>query len=240
MAFLRESQGPRQPAIHAPSVVVWLIATFVLIYFALDYAPPSLQDGIIGNYAFYPARYSAAYLTSHAVAPGSLAGQAIPFISYVFLHADLGHLAINCLWLLAIGPVVARAWGTFSFLIFFFFCAVAAASAHLAFNWGSDAPVIGASGAISGLMGAAIRMLWATRRNGAGLQLAPLLSRPIVAFTLFWIGANVLAGLTGLGAGVEVRLIAWQAHIGGYLTGLLLAALFDRWSRPSGEVPHPS
>ena len=58
--------------------------------------------------------------------------------------------------------------------------------------------------------------------------MAPILSRQLMIFTLVWMGINLAAGVTGLGMGGEVGLIAWQAHLGGYLAGLFLAEPFDR------------
>jgi membrane associated rhomboid family serine protease len=105
--------------------------------------------------------------------------------------------------------------------------------AHLATNWGSNDPVIGASGAISGLMGVGIRVLWGRVwiEGEPFPRLAPLLSRQVIVFSLFWVLGNVLAGYTGIGTGGAVGLVAWQAHIGGYFAGLLLASLFDVFAR---------
>jgi membrane associated rhomboid family serine protease len=124
---------------------------------------------------------------------------------------------------------VARRLGPVLFLTFFMTCGVAGGMAYLAFNWGSVLPVIGASGAISGLMAAALRMLpgqapWA---EPGSAPLAPIFSRQIVIFTAVWAAINLLAGVTGLGFGGESGLIAWQAHLGGYLGGLLLCGVFD-------------
>ena len=120
-----------------------------------------------------------AFLAAHNADPGGWLERAIPFVSYMGLHNDLTHLAINSLWLLAFGPIVARRFGGFLFLLFFLVCGVAGAATHLAFNWGSLVPVIGASGAISGLMAAGLRLLpsqapWAhAGRRGAGADLLP-------------------------------------------------------------------
>jgi membrane associated rhomboid family serine protease len=90
-------------------------------------------------------------------------------------------------------------------------------------------PVVGASGAISGLMAAALRMLpgqtpWAVPE---GAPLAPILSRQILIFSGVWAAINLLAGMTGFGMGGESGLIAWQAHLGGFVAGLLLCGPFD-------------
>jgi membrane associated rhomboid family serine protease len=161
--------------------------------------------------------------------PGTLWERAVPFVSYMGLHGSWAHLIINCLWLLAFGPIVARRFGNLLFLFFFLVCGLAAAACYLAFNWGSPVPVVGASGAISGLMAGALRMLpgqapWVTPSEA---PLAPFLSRQILMFTLVWAAINVMTAVTGFGVGGESGLIAWQAHLGGFLAGLLLCGPFD-------------
>ena len=233
MAFLQPQPSDpwtRQPIFRVPAVVIGLLAVLIAAHGARVLAPPALSAELVNQYAFIPARYSAAFLTSHNVDPGGWLARAVPFVSYMTLHNDFTHLAINSLWLLAFGPIVARRFGGFLFLLFFLTCGVAGALAHLAFNWGSVTPVIGASGAISGLMAAGLRLLptqapWA---HPGEEKLAPIFSRQIVIFTLVWMAINLVAGVTGLGMGGEVGLIAWQAHLGGYLAGLFLAGPFDR------------
>jgi membrane associated rhomboid family serine protease len=233
MAFLQpQSSDPwtRQPVFRVPAAVVSLIAVLVTAHGARMLAPPALSAELVGQYAFIPARYSGAFLAAHNADPGGWLARAVPFVSYMALHNDLTHLAINSLWLLAFGPIVARRFGGGLFLLFFLVCGVAGALVHLAFNWGSLVPVIGASGAISGLMAAGLRLLpsqapWA---NPGEEQLAPIFSRQILIFTLVWMAINLLVGITGLGMGGSAGLIAWQAHLGGYLAGLLLAGPFDR------------
>jgi membrane associated rhomboid family serine protease len=238
MAFL-QSSPPRQPFFRAPPVVLWLIAGLALAHAARVLGPPGRAQAMIGEYAFIPARYSHAFLAAHGIDPGSLWEQVLPFFSYMALHNDWTHLVINCLWLLAFGPIVARRFGALLFLLFFIVCGLVGAGTHLLFNWGDTVPVIGASGAISGLMAAGLRMLpgqlpWAVPGQ---TPLAPIFSRQIVTFSLIWAGVNLLAGLTGLGMGGESGLIAWQAHLGGYLAGLLLSGPFDRLRPPTEGLP---
>jgi membrane associated rhomboid family serine protease len=240
MAFLQpQSSDPwtRQPIFRAPAVVISLIALLIAAHGVRALVPPNLSAELISQFAFIPARYSHAFLAAHNADPGGWLAQAVPFVSYMALHNDFTHLVINSLWLLAFGPIVARRFGGFLFLLFFLICGVAGALTHLAFNWGSLVPVIGASGAISGLMAAGLRLLptqapWA---NAGEEKIAPIFSRQILVFTLLWMGVNLAAGLTGLGVGGEAGLIAWQAHLGGYLTGLLLAGPFDRL-RPRSQM----
>lgn len=232
MAFLQSQPSnpwTRQPIFHVPRVVVGLILFLVAAHVA-RISVPLLSDQLINRYAFIPARYSHAFLTTHNVDPGSWIDRAVPFVSYMALHNDFTHLAVNSLWLLAFGPIVARRFGAVLFLGFFLICGIAAALTHLAFNWGSLTPVIGASGAISGLMGVGLRLLptqapWAVPGDN---HLAPIFSRQIIIFSVIWLAINLAAGLTGFGLAGEEGLIAWQAHVGGYVAGLLLAGPFDR------------
>ena len=218
---------------RAPPVVLWLIGLLALAHAVRAALPAAASQEIIADYALVPARYSHAFLQSHMADPGTMWERAIPFVSYMGLHGDYTHLTINCLWLLAFGPIVARRFGAGLFLLFFIVCGVAGACTYLCLNWGSPVPVVGASGAISGLMAAALRMLpgqappWISGAAKGQAPLAPILSRQIVIFSAIWAGINVLAGMTGLGMGGARGLIAWQAHLGGFLAGLLLCGLFD-------------
>jgi len=237
MAFL-QSAPPRQPIFRAPAVVLWLIGLLAALHLA-RISRPSLSDALVYEYGLYPLRYSHAFLESHMANPGTLWERVVPFLSYLGLHGSWMHLIINCLWLLAFGPIVARRFGNVLFLLFFLACGVAAALCYLALNWGSPVPVVGASGAISGLMAAAIRMLpgqapWVTQSEA---PLAPLLSRQILVFSAIWAAINLLTALTGLGVGGESGLIAWQAHLGGFLAGLLLCGPLDRLRPRSVGTP---
>ena len=237
MAFL-QSAPPRQPFFRAPPVVLWLIGGLAALHVARISVPANQQDAILYQFGLYPGRYSQAFLQSYSqtflhsrvVDPGSVWERAIPFVSYVGLHATWTHLVINSLWLLAFGPIVARRFGNMLFLLFFLICGVLAAVTYLAFNWGGALPVVGASGAISGLMAAGLRMLpgqtpWAVPGE---TPLAPLFSRQLLIFTAIWVAINLLTGITGLGTGGESGLIAWQAHLGGFVADLLLCGPFDR------------
>lgn len=233
MAFLQPQPSDpwtRQPVFRVPTVVIGVIVALAVAHGVRVLAPPELSAELIRHYAFFPARYSHAYLAARDIIPGNWFERAVPFVSYMGLHNDLTHLIINSLWLLAFGPIVARRFGGFLFLLFFLICGIAAAATHLAFNWGSPVDVIGASGAISGLMAAGLRLLptqapWA---NPGEEKLAPIFSRQIVMFTIVWLAINLVFGVTGLGMGGETGQIAWQAHMGGYFAGLFLTGPFDQ------------
>lgn len=227
MAFL-QPLPPRQPFFRAPPVVIALLVVLALAHAARVLAPPELSAALLARFAFIPALYSHSFLVANHIDPGPWWARVLPFVTYMGLHNDLTHLAINGLFFLAFAPVVARRFGTGLFLLFFVVCGVAAAATHLALNWGSADPVIGASGAISGLMAAALRLLPTLDRRPENAELMPVLSRQVLLFSLVWVGTNVIVGVTGVGLGAESGLIAWQAHLGGFAAGLLLAAPFDR------------
>lgn len=234
MAFL-QPLPPHQPLFRIPAVVVWLIAFLAAAHFARTLAGPAQNAAWIFHYAFIPIRYAHGFA---AVQGGDgWWAQAVPFVSYMALHNDALHLAINSLWLLAFGPVVARRFGAGLFLLFFCVCGVAGAATHLALNWGSPMPVIGASGAISGLMAAGLRLLPTLRPQTGAVALMPILSRQFLLFSLVWIGMNIVAGVTGIGVGGESGLIAWQAHLGGFLAGVVLTGPFDTLRPQPVDLP---
>lgn len=222
MAFFHQPES-RQPFLRAPAIVLALIALLIGIEALRQYYFASSTPELFIRFGLVPARYSASFLAAHQVNGGSIFERAAPFITYMFLHAGWTHVLANCIWLLPFGSLVARRYGSLLFVAFFLICGVIGAAVHLATNWESLAPVIGASAAVSGLMGAAFRMMLATPKQ----QIAPLLSGPVLLWSGIWILLNVIAGLTGFGTGPGVKLVAWQAHIGGYLGGLLLVQPFD-------------
>jgi membrane associated rhomboid family serine protease len=225
MAFLMP-QGKREPMFRVPAAVIWLIGALAVAHVARLLVPKAVSDDILVRFAFLPLRYVP------GIDGGNILDLAAPFFGHQFLHANFFHLGMNAVWLLACGAPVARRYGTGLFVAFFLLCGVAGAAMFLACDWGGIDGMIGASGAVSGLMAASIRMItwqgapW-LNLGGARLPLLPLTSRPVIAFSLVWLATNLLFGLTGFGTGDGLRQIAWQAHVGGYAAGLLLPNLFD-------------
>jgi membrane associated rhomboid family serine protease len=226
MAFFHQPNS-RQPFMRAPAVVLIVTALLILIEAVREIFFRGATPQLFYEFGLVPARYSREFLISHGISGGGVVARAVPFLSYMFLHADWTHVLVNSIWLVPFGSVVARRYGGSLFLLFFLICGVIGAAIHLAFNWGSPAPVIGASAAVSGLMGAAFRMMI----PGPHARLQPLLSKPVLLWSVIWIVLNVAAGITGFGTGPGVQLVAWQAHIGGYFAGLLLADPFNALRR---------
>lgn len=201
MAFL-QSDPPREPFLHAPASVLWLIAAMVVVYLVMTVIPFS-QDTLLA-FELVPARYTQ---------DSGLFGLLVPPLSHIFIHANLTHLIINCVWLLAFGPVIARRYGTTYFLAFFLASGLAGALAFVAADWGSTDAGMGASAAIAGLMAAAFRLLRWPGAETPGPRLAPIASKPILIFTGLWFASNLFMALTGMRAEAA-------AHMGGYLFGL--------------------
>src|ERR1700733_15165084 len=210
MAVSEGSEQP-QPFLRMPVSVLGLLAALAIAYAAEALAPPQTYLAIIGRFAFYPSRYSAHFINTHSYDPGSLLDRAVPFVSYIFLHGSLTHLLINCVWLVPFGAIVARRFGGLLFFLFFLVCGIAGAATYLAFNWGSNAPVVGASGAISGLMAVGFRILrYPFVPESTDGPLEPIFSSRIILGSALWVAINIVAGVTGLGAGPGPQGIAWQ------------------------------
>ena len=222
MAFFQSTGPSNEPFLNAPASVLWLIVVIMATHTMRVFLAEPLADNIVIDYAFIPARPS----------------DVLTYVSYLFLHGGFLHAIINSLWLLAFGPPVAWRVGTARFFVFYFLCGITAALAHLISDWGSVVPVVGASGAVSGLMGGAIRILYAgdpTLSRGEAGPLAPIFSRPVLLFSSVWLGVNIVVGVTGLGLTEEGALIAWVAHMGGFFAGLLGISLIE----PMNRHPRP-
>ena len=226
----------RQPIFNVPGVVLALLGSFLAVHL-LRWALPA-EDGawLTTALAFIPGRESAAGVDL----PGGGIAIVTSFVTHQFVHGDVAHLLINSAWLLAFGSPVARRTDPVRFLIFFLLTGVAGALLYLAINGGAMVLVIGASGAISGLMGAAFRFLFVSMRSDGGfvsvdrLNTVPLMSladtlrdRRILIAVAGWTVLNVVLawGAAGL---TEAAGIAWEAHLGGFYAGLLLYGFFDR------------
>jgi len=219
----------REPILRAPRIVTAFIVVFFIVHVGSLFLLQESYEFLIANFALIPERFATVGWSDIGFNFESLM-IAARFVSYAFLHGDFVHLLFNSLWLLIFGTAVARRIGTSRFLLLSLLATVGAAIAHLAFHWGSPVPTIGASGAVSGLMGAAFRFIFIDPRTTpvwppARLRLT---SRPVVLASAVWIALNVVLGVTGFTPEGFGSSIAWEAHIGGFLTGLLLFPLFDR------------
>jgi membrane associated rhomboid family serine protease len=231
-----------EPIFNVPPVVIATVAVLVGVHVFRIFALTDAQDTrFVLTFAFIPARYSADLGGSF---PGGFGADLWTFFTYAFLHADILHIGLNLAWLIPFGTALARRFGAWRFALFMLVTAAAGAFAQLVSDPGSNAPMIGASAAISGAMAAAMRFIFQphgpleTWREGVGdgdsyrVPAVPLLATfRDVRFLLFlavWMGLNALFGLGAVSFGTQAgQQIAWQAHIGGFVAGLLLFSAFD-------------
>jgi membrane associated rhomboid family serine protease len=234
----------REPIFNVPGVVLWLLAIFFAVHLMLWALPDEQSRWWTDALAFMPARVSG--VAGHL--PGGHVAAVTSFVTHQFVHGDLAHLLINSAWLLAFGTPVARRTDAPRFLVFFLICGIAGAALYLAVNMALSIKVVGASGAISGLMGAAFRFMFRSMEHGGALGLAnarttPLMSlaetlrdRRILLVIVCWTLLNGLLGWWGTFGLTEAAGIAWEAHLGGFYAGLLLYGLFDRPPAVEGDV----
>jgi membrane associated rhomboid family serine protease len=233
-------QPRRERMLNVPAAVVVLLAVLALVQLVLMFAlTPEQTTEFLLLFAFIPARYDASVLPDLAW-PGGWAADVWTFVTYALIHADLSHLLFNAVWLLAFGSPVAQRFGPLRFMAFMALTAAAGAAVHLVTHFGELLPMVGASAAISGAMAAATRFVfqhggplefWRDRTEACRVPAAPLADSlrdaRVLAFLAVWFGINILFGVFSVGMpGVE-QAIAWQAHIGGFLAGLLAFAAFD-------------
>ncbi|MET0568201.1 MAG: rhomboid family intramembrane serine protease, partial [Hyphomicrobiaceae bacterium] len=186
--------------------------------------------------AFIPARYGGGMAQE---LPGGWEAGVASFVTYQLVHADITHLLVNCAWLLAFGGAVARRIGPARFFVFATLCGAAGALLFLLLRWGELVPVVGASGAVSGLMAAALRFFFGAADRGdlGQLHSAPdtvpliglaetLTNRRILTVVAVWIVINFVMALA-VPASLSEGGIAWEVHLGGFVVGLLTFGAFD-------------
>jgi membrane associated rhomboid family serine protease len=151
-------------------------------------------------------------------------GQAIlPMFTSMFLHGGWMHLLGNMLFLWVFGGAVEEALGHFQYLIFYLICGVGSALVHTVFNLGSKVPTIGASGAISGVMGAFIVLFPRARVTTLIPALLLFFTVRIPAYLMlgYWFFLQFFSGVASLGM-TDQGGVAWWAHVGGFILGALL------------------
>ena len=201
--------------------------------------PVELENWTIDVFGFIPKRYDSTLLD--ITFPGGPAPRSGPSSPYSLLHANLSHIGFNVLWLLPFGSALARRFGPVRFFVFMAVTAAAGALAHLVTHEHAIAPMIGASASVSGAMAAAIRFAFvkgsflsfsrgdadAAAKSASAVAGRALRNPRVLGFLAVWFGVNIIFGLGSISIGADGASVAWQAHIGGFLAGLMLFSLFD-------------
>jgi membrane associated rhomboid family serine protease len=185
---------------------------------------------IIGGYAVQSLFPLEAVATTWGFSAAQLRERPETLVTAILLHGSWPHALMNAVFGLAFGAPVARflglgVRGVSVFFLFYVACGVLANLAFAAIHPLEAVPLVGASGAISALMGAAARLI------GGGGWVGPIFSAPVLALGAATIIANLLVAATGLAPGLGDSSIAWEAHLAGYLAGVLLIGLAARLAR---------
>jgi membrane associated rhomboid family serine protease len=224
---------PREPLFNIPGAVLLMIALCAGVHLVRLYLLTEEQDiSFLVRAAFIPIRYSGEYLFDIYAVTST--------VTYAFLHGGWSHLIVNMVWLAAFGSPLANRLGMVRFLAFWLVTAWGAVALHYALHAGSEIPLIGASGAISGMMGAAARFGFRIDRGyGRGRFSGPpltivesLTSRTVIVFLVVWMAVNLISGL-GYLTPEDMGAVAWEAHVGGFLVGFLFIGFFGE-SQPQG------
>ncbi len=200
-----------------------LIIANIMVFIHQISLPPAAAEAFVRTYALTPHNIQLALEGRHY----SLAQALIPLFTCMFLHAGFLHILGNMWFLWIFGGNDEDRKGRFPYLMFYLVCGLGSGLAQLAFSWGSRVPSLGASGAISGVLGAYIVLFPGSRI----LTLVPLFiiwftaRIPAVVFIGLWFLVQFLSGIGSLGVQGEASAggVAWWAHIGGFLLGVLFA-----------------
>jgi membrane associated rhomboid family serine protease len=209
------------PAFNVPPVVVAVIAVLVAVHLGLYVLGQDWQVWSLYALSLIPVRFT---LPGYPMLPGS---QYWTLATYMLLHGNWMHLAFNCLWLLIFGTPVARYLGNAGFLLISLVSGVVGGLCSLALHWGQEIIIVGASGAVMGLMAAAIPLMYGERLPGGGWRPASfgelLANRRALVFTGVILAITLFSGGTGWTGNsfLADSSIAWEAHIGGFVGGLL-------------------
>ena len=216
-----------------PIITLLLIAVNVVVFIHQISLSPTASEAFVQTYGLVPAKISLALAGRRYTAFEAL----LPLFTCMFLHGGFLHIIGNLWFLWVFGGNVEDRLSSLPYLFFYLACGVGSGLAQTLFSWGSHVPSIGASGAISGVLGAYIVFF----PNSSILTLIPLLivwftwRIPAVIFIGLWFVMQFFSGVSSLGS-QSMGGVAWWAHVGGFLMGVVIA-LIVRASRRTTRRP---
>ncbi|NBC32674.1 MAG: rhomboid family intramembrane serine protease [Alphaproteobacteria bacterium] len=213
--------GPasRQPVFNVPPVTLGAVAAIVAVYLLLQLLLPGIERLVIAL-SVVPARIVQTLADPGA---GAVLRDTASLVTHALIHTELLHMAVNAGFLLAFGSFCERALERTHYIWLLLGSAVGGALVQVAMDWGAILVMFGASGAVSGCMGGMVRV---QLRPGSD----PHRRRFALTFVAVLFVLNLVLGMLGSGLMGGEAQIAWEAHIGGFLAGFLIAGRGDRSS----------
>jgi membrane associated rhomboid family serine protease len=232
----RDEQSPSQPFFNIPPVILAVVAILILVHGFLQLQGLSWQIFAQYAFAFIPIRFTATYFPQ-------MRGSAYwSMLTYGLLHADWTHLGFNSLWLVIFSKPVVLRLGSWRYLVLLAVSTIAGAIAGLIVHWGEFVVMVGISAGVSGMIAAAIPIMYA---GGVGMStmtelqvknvqpLSPwqiVKNKQALIFTIMWLGLTMFTATSQYFTGtafLEERVIAWEAHLGGFIAGFIAFYLLD-------------
>jgi len=211
------------------STLALIAANTAVFIFELSLGPQINQ--LVFIFGLIPARYT----TAHGIIITNLAGFMVPVFTSMFIHGGWLHLIGNMLFLFVFGRSIEDRYGHGMFLAIYFLSGFGAAVTHIIFNAGSRVPTIGASGAIAGILGAYL-VSFPTARITTLIPLFIIfwtVQLPALLVLLYWFLIQFVAGFQMLAIESATHGgVAWWAHVGGFLLGMILALVLPKRLRP--------
>jgi membrane associated rhomboid family serine protease len=210
------------PTRETPVVNYLLIVANVLVFLWMFLMPEAALETLVNKYTMVPSHFT----------DGVDLGDILSIFTSMFMHAGLAHIAGNMIYLWIFGDNVEDRLGHFRYLVFYLVGGVVASLTHLATNWGSELPTVGASGAIAAVLGAYL-LLFPASRIATFIPLgffSRLTVLPAAVVLGLWFVLQLFEGVLSLGA-TEVGGVAFWAHIGGFVAGMVMVGL----AAPTGK-----
>ncbi|RME70762.1 MAG: rhomboid family intramembrane serine protease [Planctomycetota bacterium] len=202
-----------------PLVTMVLIGINVAVFFVEAMLPPDALEHLMRLFGVVPAYYSRPDLVTNFPVPLWL-----PLFTSMFLHGGFAHILGNMWTLWIFGPAIEDRMGPWRYAAFYILCGLAAAVAHIVLNADSTVPTIGASGAISGVMGA-YYVLYPHARIVVMIPIffyPFLFTLPAITYLGWWLLIQLFSGVASLAGSAAVGGIAFWAHVGGFVAGMTL------------------
>jgi membrane associated rhomboid family serine protease len=209
-------------------VSMGLIALNVLAFlFEINQPSEAALQSFIESWGVVPREFSA----GRDLPPGIPYPYWSTLLTSMFLHGGWGHLGGNMLFLWIFGDNIEHRIGHVRFLVFYLICGLAAGLAHIVSNSASMVPTVGASGAISGVMGGYLLLF--PRNRVYVMTYGGVATVPAVMMLGLWILLQFINGFGSIADTPETGGVAYLAHIGGFVAGLVLAPLFAAGRQPA-------